>query len=66
MTYANGSQWHYVYDEAILWRTTSDCALRLGNPELAQEAVSKSLAASNPDDMHNAAFRTLFKAEAFL
>lgn len=59
-------RWWHCFNESVFWGTTSDCALRLGDPERALETVSKSLAVSDPADVHNHAFRMLFQAGAFV
>jgi tetratricopeptide (TPR) repeat protein len=56
----------YFYGEPLFWDAMSDCALRLRDPGNALETVSKSLAISNPVDMHNHCFRMLFQGEALI
>jgi tetratricopeptide (TPR) repeat protein len=58
--------WWYFYDEAFFWATTSSCALQLRDPGTALETVSKSLATTNPSNVHNYAFTLLFQSEAFV
>lgn len=63
---AGDPRWSYFYDESIFWGTTSDCALRLHDPDHALQTVSKSLEISDPVDMHNHSFRMLFQGEALV
>ena len=63
---AGDPRWQHFFNESVFWGTTSDCALRLGDPERALETVSKSLAVSDPADVHNYAFRMLFQADALV
>ncbi|MGQ0717986.1 MAG: hypothetical protein ACT4NP_11890 [Pseudonocardiales bacterium] len=58
--------WWYFYDESFFWATTSSCSLRLRDPERALETVSKSLAITDPTNVHNYAFTLLFQSEAFV
>ncbi|HXT44541.1 MAG TPA: hypothetical protein VN748_10550 [Pseudonocardiaceae bacterium] len=58
--------WWYFYDEPFFWATTSSCALQLCDPERAQETVSRSLATTDPSNVHNYTFTLLFQSEAFL
>jgi hypothetical protein len=58
--------WWYFYDESFFWATTSSCSLRLRDPERALETVSKSLATTDPTNVHNYAFTLLFQSEAFV
>jgi hypothetical protein len=54
------------YDESIFWGTASDCALRRRDPDCALETASKSLAITDPVDMHNYSFTMLFQGEALV
>jgi tetratricopeptide (TPR) repeat protein len=58
--------WWGFYDEAFFWGTTSECALRLHDPDRALEAASKSLAISDSTNVHNCAFTVLFQGEALV
>ncbi len=58
--------WWYFYDESFFWATTSSCALRLRDPQTALETVSKSLATTDPTNVHNYAFTLLFQSEVFM
>lgn len=58
--------WWYFYDESFFWATTSNCALQLRDPQTALETVSKSLAITDPTNVHNYAFTLLFQSEAFV
>ncbi len=62
---ANDPRW-YFYSEGLFWGTTSGCALRRRDPDHALEAVSKSLAISDPVDLHNHSFEMLFQGEALV
>lgn len=62
---ADDPRWHYFFNESAYWGTMSQCALWLGDPERALETASKSLAISDPADVHNRAFTILFQADAF-
>lgn len=64
--HAGDPRWVYVYDESVFWGTTSYCALRLRDPDRALETVTKSLAISDPADVHNYFFRMLFHGEALV
>ncbi len=59
-------RWSYFYNESDFWGTMSDCAVRLRDPDRALETVSKSLAIVDPVDLHNYAFRLLFRGEALV
>lgn len=58
--------WWYFYDESFYWATVSGCALKLGQPDLALEAVTKSLGIFDPSNLHNYAFTLLFRGEAYI
>jgi tetratricopeptide (TPR) repeat protein len=64
--HAGDPRWAYCYDESIFWGTTSDCALRLRDPDHALETVTKSLALSDPADVHNYSFTMLFHGAALV
>ncbi|MGH3973883.1 MAG: hypothetical protein ACRDS9_11250 [Pseudonocardiaceae bacterium] len=63
---ADDPRWRHACNESNFWGTASNCALLLGDSERALEAVSKSLDATDPADIHNRSFRMLFQAEAFV
>jgi tetratricopeptide (TPR) repeat protein len=63
---STGSPWWYFYDEPFFWATTSSCALQLRDPERALETVTRSLATTDPSNVHNYAFTLLFQSEAFV
>ncbi|MGH4017456.1 MAG: hypothetical protein ACRDSL_26745 [Pseudonocardiaceae bacterium] len=58
--------WSYFYDESFFWGTTSNCALRLRDPERALDTVTKSLAVVDPTNVHGHAFRLLYQGEALV
>jgi hypothetical protein len=58
--------WWYFYDESFYWSTMSECALHLGQPEVALAAAGQSITLLDPTNVHNLAFRTLFCAEAHI
>jgi len=58
------SSWWYFYDESFYWRTEAECALKLGQPEAAMDAATKSLRLVDPANLHNYTFRLLLRAEA--
>jgi tetratricopeptide (TPR) repeat protein/transcriptional regulator with XRE-family HTH domain len=60
------SDWWYFYDESFYWRTEAECALKLHQPEAALQAIDKSLVLVDPANLHNYAFRQLFRAEAWI
>ncbi len=59
-------RWSYFYNESIFWGTTSDCAVRLRDPDRALETVSKSLAILDPADIYNHSFTMLFQGAALV
>jgi tetratricopeptide (TPR) repeat protein len=56
--------WWYFYDESFYWSTQSECALFLGNADAALAAADRAVTLIDPANIHNLAFRTLFRAEA--
>jgi len=56
--------WWYFYDESFYWRTETELALATKRADDAVHAVTKSLALSDPANVHNWAFRLMFQAEA--
>jgi tetratricopeptide (TPR) repeat protein len=62
----NVSPWWYFYDESFYWRTKSEYALSVGQTGTAFDALDKSLALADPTNLHNYAFRLLFRSEAFI
>ena len=60
------SSWWYFYDESFYWRTRSEFALRHGKPDVALAEVEKSLELVDPANLHNYAFRLLFRGEALI
>ncbi|MFZ0120324.1 MAG: hypothetical protein WAL99_12940 [Pseudonocardiaceae bacterium] len=58
------ASWWYFYDESFYWRTEGECALKLGRPDAAMNALDKSLTLVDPANLHNYTFRLLFRAEA--
>jgi hypothetical protein len=56
----------YFFDESFYWRTEAEHALKFKRPNAAIEAADRSLALSDQGNLHNRAFRMLFRAEAFL
>ncbi|HEV2089329.1 MAG TPA: hypothetical protein VGR21_13555 [Cryptosporangiaceae bacterium] len=63
---APAGSWWYFYDESFYWRTECEYALRFGNAEAAHDAISKSFALADDTNVHNHAFRLLFRSEAFI
>jgi tetratricopeptide (TPR) repeat protein len=60
------SSWWYFHDQSFYWATKSGCALQLGSPEAALEAVTTSLGMFDPANLHNFAFTLLFRGEAYI
>jgi hypothetical protein len=60
------SSWWYFYDESFYWRTAAECALKLGQPEVAMQATTKSLHLVDPANLHNYTFRLLMRADALI
>jgi hypothetical protein len=58
--------WWYFYDESFYWSTKSKCALLLHDPQAALDAAEDSIALVDPTNLHNTAFRMLFRADAFI
>ncbi len=58
--------WWYFYDESFFWATTSSCSLSMCDPVRALETVSKSLATTDPTNVHNYSFTLLFQGEALV
>jgi tetratricopeptide (TPR) repeat protein len=58
--------WWYFFDESFYWGTRTRCLIRFGAPDKALEAATKSLATVPHDNIHERAFRSLFRAEAIL
>ncbi|MGI9001069.1 MAG: hypothetical protein ACR2GH_05325 [Pseudonocardia sp.] len=56
--------WWYFYNESFYWSTESKCALKLGRPDSAIDALDKSLPLTDPTNVHDYTFRLLFRAEA--
>ncbi|MBB5867891.1 tetratricopeptide (TPR) repeat protein [Allocatelliglobosispora scoriae] len=58
--------WWYFFDESFYWRTNAEHALKLRRPDEAMAAADRSLELSDMANLHNRAFRMLFRAEAFV
>src|SRR5439155_3759788 len=64
--HAPGLPLWYFYDASFYWATKSNCALQLGQADIALDAVTTSLDMFDPTNLHNYAFTVLFRAEAFI
>jgi hypothetical protein len=58
--------WWYFFDESFYWGTRRRCLIAFGDPTEALEAAERSLATIPPDNIHENAFRQLFRAEAII
>lgn len=57
--------WWYFYDESFYWRTECEYALKFGDAGAAHQAIDTSFALADETNLHNHAFRLLFRSEAF-
>jgi hypothetical protein len=52
------------HDESFYWATEGECALKLKRPDVAVDALDKSLTLIDPANLHNYTFGLLFRAES--
>ncbi|MFI9641376.1 hypothetical protein ACIG87_15150 [Micromonospora sp. NPDC051925] len=57
--------WWYFYDESFYWSTNAQNALRFQAPDKVLTAIDRSLTLGDQSNLHEKAFRLLFRAEAF-
>ncbi|HEX2300539.1 MAG TPA: hypothetical protein VHH34_18850 [Pseudonocardiaceae bacterium] len=63
----SGPRWESLYwDESVVWRTMSGCALQLGEPDRVLDTASRYLTVADPTDVHNCSFTQLDQAGAFV
>ena len=58
--------WWYFFDEAFYWSTKSECALYLHDPATALGAIDEAMRRFDLSNVHNLAFVTLERAEAYV